>query len=341
LSKVNSSVEWTNAFLSCSLTYFDSIVVGDPLEKTCRLEGMLESVQKRQQELQKELDQIYVLAKGLQNEIMLQLQEPESHPVITQSRTLEGVKVNDENDEIAGIKLPATPPGITELEYSPQVGIQLTQSSDSTAVELGEGHVDPHTPRTPAHSYHNHILLHSSAPSCPMPLNFGLEQPYFGSQSQGLPRYRVNSDDDLHGLTWGFGCGTALFGERLLEHDANTGNVMTLSFDDSLVDHAEAIGVAASRARNMAWSVNSGGESTNGGADSSLQSGSFDGNGVNFRTGMSGHRGLNQARKKTSPMSRYRQIPMMSAHRGVPAARGAINVGLQPRRPQGTGSDLS
>jgi hypothetical protein len=303
---------------------------------------MLQSVTKKQQELRKELEQINLLAKGLEDDVKLQLQEPENHPVITPLHPPEAAKVNDENDEKALMKLPATPPKITKLEYPSQMGLQLTQSTDSTAVELGDAQIDPHTPRTPAQNHHNAILLHSPANSCPMPIDSRLSQPYIDCESQGLPRYRVNSDDDLHGLTWGFGCGSALFGERLLEQDANSGNVMTLSFDDMLIDATGALGVA-NTAANMASSINGGGETTYS-TDSSLQSGSFDGGGgVNFRTGMSGHRGLNQARKKTSPMSRYRQIPMMSAHRGIPAARGGPGpgAGLQPRRPQGTGSDLS
>jgi len=314
------------------------VKVGDPLEKSCQLEGMLQSVKKKQQELQDELQQINTLASGLEDDIKLQLQEPENHPVITPLHETEKVEFNDENDRTAVIQLPATPPKISKLEYSPQTGLHSTQSTDSTNVQLGDAQIDPHTPRTPAHNQ-NAILLNSPANSCPMPIGSRLEQPYIDCESQGLPRYRVNSDDDLHGLTWGFGCGSALFGERLLEQDANSGNVMTLSFDDILVDSAGAIGVA-NRASNMSSSVNGGGGETAYSTDSSLQSGSFDGGGVNFRTGMSGHRGLSQARKKTSPMSRYRQIPMMSAHRGIPAARGAP-VGLQPRRPQGTGSDLS
>jgi hypothetical protein len=314
--------------------------VGDPVEKSCQLEGMLQSVEKKKQELQNELQQINVLAKGLEDDIKLQQQEPENHPVITPLHQTETVEINDENDGTAVIQLPATPPKITKLEYSPQMGLHLTQSADSTNVELGDAQIDLHTPRTPAYNHQNAILLNSPANSCPMPIDSRLEQPYIDCQSQGLPRYRVNSDDDLHGLPWGFGCGSALFGERLLEQDANSGNTMTLSFDDVLVESAGAMGVL-NRARNMSASVNGGGGETAYSADSSLQSGSFDGGAVNFRTGMSGHRGLSQARKKISPLSRYRQIPMMSAHRGIPAARGAHEGRLQPRRPQGTGSDLS
>ena len=318
---------------------------------------MLHSVRKKQEELLKELDQVNALAEGLEDDIRQQLEEPENHPVITPAP--EPIKVNDENDELAMMKMPATPPKINKVDYAPHVAeIQLTHSTDSTAVELGDDsgaeprviehhHLHhqqhphtPHTPRTPAGQEEQ--LVHSPANSCPMPISNSLDHPYIDCQTQGLPRYRVNTEDDIHGLTWaGFGCGSSLFGERLLEQDANpSANIMQLSFDDILVDsgganHARQNHHESHHSVNGETSYSTDNSSLQG--NSSLQSGSFDGGTVNFRTGMSGHTGLSLARKRNSPMSRYRQIPMMSAHRGIPAARGThpqhAPHGLQPRKP--------
>ena len=159
-------------------------------------------------------------------------------------------------------------------------------------------------------------------------LTHGLVQPFMDGEPAGLPRYRITNDDDLQGLPWSFGCGTGLFGERLIEQDCDTNNVIAMSFDDSLVDGPGARNRAANRslaARTIAsahWSS----QQQEGGASGLLRSGgSFDGP-INFRTGMSGHTGLNLSRKKSSPMSRPHQVRMMSEHRGI-AAGGARAAG--------------
>lgn len=285
-------------------------LVGGPLEKSCQLEGMLQSVTRKQQELQKELDEVNRLVNGLGEKIKLEQEQPENHPVISAPKQTEppltAAGVNDENDAAAAITHPATPPSAGKsdsLLESPVIGLGLTESTDSTEVELGEHRLTPVYPQP----LHNTLLLHSPAHSCPMP-DSNLDQPFIDGQSTGLPRYRINSDDDiigLHGLNWGFGCGSALFGERLLGDSEN--NVMALSFDESLVEDAEALGAQGRRAAPSAAQA------------SSLRSGSFDG--VNFRTGLSGHGGLTQARSKASPMSRPHQVRMMSEHRGIAHTR--------------------
>ena len=302
-----------------------SCAVGGPIEKSCRLEGMLRSVSREQEELQKKLDEINRLANGLKDQINFEQEQPESHPVISPLHPPEPAQgANDENDAQAATGNPSTPPGVAKTDsLSPVIGMHLTASTDSTEVELGN-------PRTPARDHQDpKVMLHSPAHSCPMPNDTRLaqlDQPFIDGQSAGLPRYRVNSDDDLHGLhglTWGFGCGTTLFGERLIEADSDNGNIMTLSFDDFVDDNA-TIG-AHSRGAATLHTV-AGGEGQN--AESPLRSGSFDG--VNFRTGMSGHRGLNQSRARNSPLTRT-NFRMMSEHRGIGTTR--ISPHLQRRTP--------
>jgi hypothetical protein len=198
--------------------------------------------------------------------------------------------------------------------------------------------------------------------------NINNDYNYDGPATSGLPCYRVNDEDEFHGINLGFGCGTALFGERLLEsHFANnniaagggTGDaensLMALSFDNSVLDEDEdpdgedsiAVGVeptlgdisraaasvpallAASRrsispVRNN--NNNNAAASGNSGPHSSPNSptlrggGSFDG--INFRTGMSGHTGLNSiSKKKKAPNGRpATALPRMSEHRAMGSA---------------------
>jgi hypothetical protein len=287
------------------------LTVGGPLEKSCQLEGMLQSVERKQQELQRELDEVNRLTQGLKDKVRLEQQHPEEHPVISARQDLEEENENDNDVSAIGLN-PVTPTKMTKTDHysSPMmIGLQLTQSTDSTEVELGD-------PRTPAQygQMNSQIVLHSPAHSCPMPLPSvnHLDQPFMDGHSTGLPRYRINSDDDLHGLTWGFGCGSTLFGERLIGHDSETTNVMALSFDDSLVEDAATIG-AQSRGGLTNTSI-----ATHASGDS-LRSNSFEC--VNFRTGMSGHRGLTQIKKKSSPIAR-REIRMMGEHRGIANIRG-------------------
>jgi hypothetical protein len=307
------------------------LTVGGPLEKSCQLEGMLQSVTRKQNELQRELDEVNRLTRGLRDKIRLEQQHPEEHPIITTRQDIG----EDENDVSAVGLNPSTPPKMTRTDSSsPMTGFQLTTSTDSTEVELGEQ-------RTPAQyeQLNNQLVLHSPAHSCPMPSVNQLDQPFMDGHSAGLPRYRVNSDDDLHGLAWGFGCGTTLFGERLIGHESDTGNIMALSFDDSLVEDTATIGAHSRRGlTNASLAGQTSGESANNG--DSLRSGSFDG--INFRTGMSGHRGLNQINFKknanASPIAR-REIPRMSAHRGIASVRGNLKRRPNPQSQQTLGTE--
>jgi hypothetical protein len=291
------------------------------LERSCQLEGMLQSVLRKQEQLRKELEEVNGLVNGLREDISIEQEHPEEHPVISAPKREEEEDVHDENEVSRAFFLnPSTPPMMANVDSSSPAGLHLTQSTDSTEVILG-------CPHTPAQNPHNHILLHSPAHSCPMPnsrLVDALGQPYIDGEPAGLPRYRVNSDDEFHGLNWGFGCGTTLFGERLLEPDSDAAGIMTLSFD-SLVDESATINSAratGSSSSSLAARTVTGAESHNNAlVDNSLRSGSFDG--INFRTGMSGHSGLNPHRKNARPMMRS-QMRMMSEHRGIASVRGPL-----------------
>lgn len=283
---------------------------------------MLWSVQQKREELQRDLDEINGLVDGLKDKIIVEQGKDPEHPVITPPKLIEESHVNDENDVATSSPShhgPTTPTGQGPVNPESPVGIRLTGgSTSSTEVNLGMQQIVTPGQRTPSPG---ETYAHSPAHSCPMPGTFSnhdLLQPSIDSEPAGLPRYRV-TDDDVHGLPWSFGCGSGLFGERLIEQDCDAGGIMAYSFDDTLVDSAGAAGRSLA-ARTIAANANL----TPG--DATLRSGSFDGP-INFRTGMSGHTGLNVSRKKSSPMSRP-HIRMMSEHRGI--AAGPTGNGPHP-----------
>lgn len=283
---------------------------------------MLQSVLRKQDELQKELDEINGLVLGLQEKIVVQQALSADFPIITPPIVPhEDSLVNDENDvTLSAIPEPTTP---TRPDQSPR--LETAASMSSTEVNLGG---NPTTPaqETPLQDR----FMHSPAHSCPMPgtmlqhgLDHGLVHPFMDGHTAGLPRYRINNDDDINGLPWSFGCGTGLFGERLIEQDCDAGNVMTLSFDDSLVDGSIEAHYARTRnSTGRSLAARALGSAHMAHEDLSLRSGSFDGP-INFRTGMSGHTGLSLSRKKQQANTSRPHVRMMSEHRGIAAGASA------------------
>jgi hypothetical protein len=297
--------------------FFFIIVVGGALEKSCQLEGMMESVLSKELALQQALDEIKRLRDGLRNKIEMEQQQTPEHPVICAPKVLE--EDTHASDLLAIGAHPTTPIKISQSESSSPGQLRLSQSTDSTVAEAGDR----------ANSTQHFTSVHSPAHSCPMPTYVNpIDRPFMEGPSTGLPSYRVYNDDDLHGLNIGFGCGAALFGERLLDRDHSSDQLMSLSFDDSFVEDNNTVG---GRSRASAYTVplpgprhtSVGSESPGRPESPVFRTASFD-NGVNFRTGMSGHRGLNQTRKKgasSSPSAR-REVRMMSVHSGIGASRG-------------------
>jgi hypothetical protein len=285
------------------------------LDEACKLEGMLETVRAKQQDLQRSLDEVQQLSNGLRDKIHFESKEPEVHPVIAHPRLIEEdmVTQNNENERSGPAATnPVTPPKIKQGTGSFSTDeLALTGSAGSSGiVDMGIHGV--HRPRHP-----NAMTIHSSALT-------NMDRPYMGGPSTGLPSYRVNTEDEFHGITLGFGCGTSLFGERLIESQnlGDDDSLMALSFD-SFVDDAQTIGGVSSGATASSHHAMHGVSGDNHAPESPLRSGSFDG--INFRTGMSGHRGLSQAKKKASPCA-TRELPKMSAHMGIGVGRSARRV---------------
>ena len=281
--------------------------MGGPLEKSCRLEGMLDSVMEKRMQLQKELDEIDLLVSGLQSQIKAEQEKPEEHPVIS-ARKESISAIRDEFDAEDGPRTPTTPPKRAQNQ-------DLLLHASTTDSDL-----DYH--RTPEHMP---VYENSPARSCPMPTTEHtdvsdplLQQPFMDEQTGGLPRYRVSNDDADLGITGGllgFGCGSGLFGERLLEDGPQRNSIQGIdSMLPSFDDDDTTLG-----ARNFLASRTTG--SARGYRPT--RTGSFDSGTVNFRTGMSGHAGLLQSKKHASPNAHSRrEVRMMSDHRGVVQTRG-------------------
>lgn len=149
---------------------------------------MLKSVNERERELQKAIDEVKYLSEALRRKIELERLQPEEYPVIKPPKELEsGTLINDENDMLAAVSNPTTPPKINRSGSSSPGELLLSHSADSTVVELG----DPGT----SFQNSNALVLHSPARSCPTLSD--ADRPHLDGPATGLPCYRINSDDDL------------------------------------------------------------------------------------------------------------------------------------------------
>lgn len=351
------------------------VKVGGPLETSCKMEGMLQSALEKQQEMQRKLNEITNLAIGLKQRILLEQDKPEEVPVIsihipkktsTSEEELHRSATNDCNyngtHPITPTRVGRSIPGSPNGEYSESV-----ESLDSTVVQLGT------TPRTPMQTsgfdyvHHNEHFAHSPARSCPIPTRtisdaHMMNQHFLDDEvpsSTGVLRYRVNSEDDSYGLGWSsvLGCGTSLFGERVIESSDtgaannifNTSNnggrdILQLPYNQNALMMQSNVQRRAAALAAVAGSsaIRGVGLLENGGLypESPLRrGGSFDGGGgggVNFRTGMSGHSGLARPKRDFScdqqllrqndnmfdhPLRRRTMMNQMSQHRGAAAAR--------------------
>eukprot|EP00535_Pseudo-nitzschia_heimii_P000869 CAMPEP_0197186590 /NCGR_PEP_ID=MMETSP1423-20130617/14220_1 /TAXON_ID=476441 /ORGANISM="Pseudo-nitzschia heimii, Strain UNC1101" /LENGTH=774 /DNA_ID=CAMNT_0042637945 /DNA_START=280 /DNA_END=2604 /DNA_ORIENTATION=- len=371
------------------------VKVGGPLESSCKMEGMLQSIMEQEQEMKRKLDEITNLASRLKHKIILEQDKPEEVPVIsippiaqkisnsTDEVELPSFATSDSNIALANLEPGAHPttPTRTAAPHptSPDggsAGRHSVASVDSTVVNLG---LSPRTPSQTPRYYteeQRRQFVYSPARSCPMPSNQEtanhLNQPFLDDEipsSTGVLRYRVNNDDETSGLGWAgvLGCGTSLFGERLLEssdHGAatnifNTTNngrndILNLPFDqNTLMQQSNAQRRAAALAVAAVGSSGYQGIAmleSNGSGDSPLRrGGSFDGGGgINFRTGMSGHSGLGKTKRDfscdqqlshhngdTNSFHLHRRRSMMSEmsqHRGAGVLRVGPRSGLAQRR---------
>lgn len=255
--------------------------VGGPLETSCQLEGVLETIESRRKELQRDLDETVRIEEQLRRQILAEfnLKEP-NYPVITDA---------------------------------PKLEFNSSNSTDSL--------MDPSTPKTAVKTY-KEMQSPDFLPFNPHSFdNTDLCGP-------GLPRYRSSrgaaSFDD------NFGCGAA---GALFDATAD----LSGSGATALIEGGSAAAAAAMRDRNRfgggagrqqggnrsrSHSPINGNQHQTGFGGPTLTS-SFDT--IDFRTGMSGHRGLNNSKLNAgnSPTPRGSFL-RMSEHVGIGRVRGPL-----------------
>jgi hypothetical protein len=266
------------------------------LEKSCRLEGVLDTIVSRRKELQRELDENNKIEGNLRREIEFELQVESNYPVVAEAPKIE-LSPSHGKDNAAE---PITPKAITKQNDNFQTFLRTPEASPDNVLNL--------TGRSPdLRDYEN-----TGFPFSPNSIdNADLCGP-------GLPGYRSRggaSFDDAYG----YGCGAVLFAPTSVlgpsDNDLIEGNPSS---------GARGFGTKSSGgggARSRSHSPDAGHQHP--GLGPTLTS-SFDT--IDFRTGMSGHRGLSHTAKLTpghSPVLRGSSL-RMSEHRGIARVRGPL-----------------
>jgi len=280
------------------------VKVGQPQESVCRLEGLLETIESRGKDLQSALDENNIIEATIRKQIEAGLQEIPSFPIISElpkcDDILHPTTSKDQDDDQHALHHPHTPP------------------SDHNAASSAGQHKTPHrTPpstETELGSIENRLAffgLTNLYPSSPNSIdNSDLPAPT-------LPNYRHTRDDDELNH-FAIGCGAAFIGQTATaslfgESSTPRNDLLAGTTRESCTAEGRAIG--PSRPRDA--------ESPNHHfmmPDGPTLTSSFDT--VDFRTGMSGHRGLNHTKPGHSPTPRGYTRLMMSEHRGIGRVRG-------------------
>ena len=249
-----------------------SYAVGEPLDEACRIEGLLDTVRSRGQDLEKTLQE----NNDIREKLKKQLQEAQS--------------CGPEQPVISDPPLPDAPS--EALTASP------TPHTPSTPTAQGTPEKTDSQPNR-EHFYTSQVdyarYTQGQAPHSPASIDNSDLMMYPGP---AMPRYdRSVSFEEQENYqptrTSAFGCGVGL----------------SFAGDDEIIHRPEPSPPSWGRSH-----MRTGRESDHSSLTPSLTS-SFDG--VDFRTGLSGHRGLSHARKlQNSPKPRV-QIRMMGEHRGL------------------------
>ena len=255
----------------------------------------------RGSDLQKELDENSRIEESLRREIAAELEKEPSHPIVTDAAKAEEPSAPVVNKEI---REPSTPTG----EGNDGTSSQMTPSPDVSSPDSGV--VIDGLP------VGNHGISIFGEP-CAFPFSpNSIDNADLGNP--GLPGYRRNGSLDEADF---YGCGATSFlsGQVRLFGDSRQQptSPMRLTVDNE------------NRGRTI--SADGGGHPT---LSPTLTS-SFDT--IDFRTGMSGHRGLNNPKKHNAPHSPTpRTRMMMSEHRGIGRVRGPLNRSATSNSPSST-----
>ena len=301
------------SFLLTSKIFFHT-KVGGPLEKTCRLEGLLDTVINRGKDLQRELEENHRIEEALRREIEAEMQAEPEHPVIT-----------DIPDYTADITDPITP-------KASDMNKELQQPAFGTPNESPRSEPNSFKKPTDLSQYQIRPLPHSPSDNNDVTPEF---------RAPGLPAYRTRqaSSFDDESMLADYGCGAAMLGNsafRLFTTSSSTADRHPPQLHEnqfSVVSQANSYGNTNSRFRSMSSDAH---QHQHGDLGSTS---SFDA--IDFRTGMSGHRGLNKSSTANaaksnganhyqnhyghhSPTTHTGSRFMMSEHRGIARVRGPL-----------------
>lgn len=290
-----SIVDFSNAsylIFSCFLCS-----VGGPLDESCRLEGLLTTVEGRGADLQIELDENHAVEASLRAQLDAAMTAEPTHPVIKQAPKADDIYRTDSNDSIEA--RPDTP-------------------SDNLKQHRGDASHCSHdsllqTPEAPTTGFPRFVIEADYDTAIPL---FCHSNPLPGSPvsidnadiaNSNLPRYRrSNSNEDLHPLS--LGCGTGLLGETSEIFASSLGRPEITRDEENQRERTNSYN--SHDASHSSFNYQQYGTPT-------LTS-SFDC--IDFRTGLSGHRALTSAHKWQNGAPR-RQIRMMGEHRGIARIR--------------------
>jgi hypothetical protein len=240
--------------------------------------------------LQRELEENNRIEEALRKEIEAELQDEPNHPIITEI-----------TDTAQDLTEPTTPKAVTiGIEQpslrTPQESPLTEQNSLRKSTDLSQYQIGPF-PHSPNDNDGNTF------------------------RAPGLPAYRTRQTSSFDESMNDYGCGAAILGNsafRLFTLSSSSVVPVTSTHENEyneVVAHANSYGNSHHyRFRSMSSDAHPDLGSTS----------SFDA--IDFRTGMSGHRGLNNATKLNpghSPTPRGSRF-MMSEHRGIARVRGPL-----------------
>lgn len=296
LSKVSPTETENRSFKNIELKLFvlPQLLVGGPLDSVCRLEGLLDTIVNRGRDLQSTIEQNQQIEVSLRKQIHTKMHEPPEYPVITEPNLL---CYSEDNEDQNDGSPPTTPTNQEVAAHTSHIQTPERMPSRESTQAL--------THPSSSATYHAGVrpLSGSESPSCPRSPN-SIDNSDL--QTAGIPAYRRTvSEDDLDTLA--FGCGAAFLssGTGLFGADTWMGQRADL-LAPSTGDQISPSGRTRRQSMEDAFLMH---------AAPTLTS-SFDG--VDFRTGLSGHRALSNAKTGSSPTPRGRPTRMMmSQHSGI------------------------
>mmetsp|Transcript_17028 Transcript_17028/g.46670 ORF Transcript_17028/g.46670 Transcript_17028/m.46670 type:complete len:697 (+) Transcript_17028:428-2518(+) len=316
--------------------------VGGPVDDSCRLEGLLDTIQGRGRDLQTTLEENHKIEVGLTEYIRSAQEQEPNHPVISQppappaevGQTL-GRSKSADDDCLPQNRTPTTPPANVLLQPT----LQTPESDRYSGNHLGHPDLSA---ETTGGGYIRASQTCPAMPSSPNSIdNSDLSVTARLSNGRDGGIQTSASSDNHNALALTFGCG--VLPSELLGADGTGSSVSSGDTANALLrGFASALdGSPDQPSRNPAmssWSHQS--------PPPASASSSFDSGYVNFRTGMSGHGGLSSSKRnhKNSPTPQYNRstnhhqghqpqthrsngrprgrLWMMGEHRGISSSGG-------------------